>query len=41
MGWAVWKFDKTPEMDKAPDYLDFNFYKDENQAKSYQDNFDW
>ena len=35
------KFDKTPEMDKAPDYLVFNFFKDENQAKSYQDNFDW
>ena len=41
VGWAVWKFDKTPEMDKAPDYLVFNFFKDENQLKSYQDNFDW
>jgi hypothetical protein len=41
VGWAVWKFDKTPEMDKAPNYLVFNFFKDENQAKLYADNFEW
>ena len=35
MFWAVWKIDNGPEMEKAPDYVIFNIFKDENQQKNY------
>ena len=40
MFWAVWKIDNGPEMEKAPDYVVFNIFKDENQQKSYMENWD-
>ena len=40
MFWAVWKIDNGPEMEKAPDYVVFNIFKDENQQKSYMKNWD-
>ena len=40
MFWAVWKIDKAPEMEKAPDYVVFNIFKDENQLKNYMNNWD-
>ena len=36
MFWAVWKIDNGPEMEKAPDYVVFNIFKDENQQKLYE-----
>ena len=40
MFWAVWKIDKAPEMEKAPDYVVFNIFKDEKQLNTYRDNWD-
>jgi len=40
MFWAVWKIDKAPEMEKAPDYVVFNIFKDEKQLNTYMDNWD-
>ena len=40
MFWAVWKIEKAPEMEKAPDYVVFNIFKDEKQLNTYRDNWD-
>ena len=40
MFWAVWRIDKAPEMEKAPDYVVFNIFKDEKQLNTYRDNWD-
>ncbi|MDA8900793.1 hypothetical protein N9J03_04175, partial [Flavobacteriaceae bacterium] len=40
MRWAVWKIDKGPEMEKAPDYVVFNIFKDEDQLNNYMNNWD-
>ena len=40
MFWSVWKIDKAPEMEKAPDYVVFNIFKDEKQLNTYRDNWD-
>jgi hypothetical protein len=40
MRWAVWKIDKGPEMEKAPDYVVFNIFKDEDQLNNYRNNWD-